>query len=363
LLSPASVSIAMSLAYRGAAGKTADEMARTLHFGFPPQDILRANRPLIESLALKAEGRELTATNAIWIDRSLLLKPAYRADVGDRAGASVRQVDFQQDSDAARVGINQWVETATHGRIRDLLAPPHVTPQTRSILVNTLYLKANWAQPFARTATKTGAFTGLDGRRVQTALMTLQWPRQAIERDGVKAIILSYRGEELEMVVLLPNSAKALPKLEAKLTVQLLDQWLARLATAPMRDTVLTLPRMKFGSKSDLVPTFKRMGMTAPFQYGADFAGIAAVQPPQSLAIGAIVHQSFFEANEEGSEAAAATAVTNIVVVSGTRRTRPPPPPIIFRADKPFLFLLRDRRTGLILFIGRYVAPDEASSD
>lgn len=357
-ISPASVSVAMSLAYRAAGGATADEMHRFLHYTAPPADYLRATADVLASMNFKQAGRELATANSIWIDNSVVLSPDYLADTATLTGSAVEQVDFQAAPTDARLAINGWVEERTGGRIKDLLAPPHVTADTRSILVNALYLKANWASRFPPAATRQEPFRRLDGDKITVPLMHQTAHFQVLERDGVKAILLPYQGRELEMAVFLPNSASGLPRFEAQLSPERLSEWFEGLAAAPARYTALALPRMHLSWGADLKPAFEATGMTVPFSIDADFSAIATPGDERTLAIGAIVHKAYLDLDEEGSEAAAATAVVLIMV---TGRGSPPPKPLIFRADRPFFFVLRDRRTGLICFMGRYVKPEGAS--
>jgi serpin B len=360
-ISPASVSVAMSLAYRASGGTTAQQMRDVLSYTASPTEYLQATASLLKAMNFKKAGRELATANSIWIDRSVILRPDYLADTQNLVGSAVEQADFRGNPDDARKTINRWVEIQTHDRIKDLLAQPHVTAATRSILVNTIYWKANWALPFAKSATRKEPFREQSGKKVKIDLMHQQANFQAIEHRGTKAILLPYQGGELEMAVFLPKSANGLPRFERELSPEQLDEWFARLAEAPARNTVLTLPKMHLQWGKDLVPEFKRMGMTAPFDFDADFSAITTPADKGTLAIGAIVHKTYLDVDEEGSEAAAATAVDMVMVTSGRRKPAPPPPPFVFRADHPFLFVLRDRRTGLICFMGRFVAVTGAA--
>jgi serpin B len=358
LLSPASVSVAMALAYRAAGGATADEMRRFLHYTAPPAEYLRATEDVLASMNFKQAGRELATANSIWIDRSVGVSADYLTDMAALPGTAVERFDFRGAPADGLLAINGWVEERTGGRIKDLLAPSHVTAQTRSILVNAIYLKANWVSRFPAAATRRELFRGLAGDRIAVPLMRQTANFQVLERDGVKAILLPYQGGELEMAVFLPNFVGGLPRFEAQLSPDRLSDWFARLAVAPARYTDLALPRMHLSWGGDLKPTFQAMGMTVPFSMDADFSAIATPQDKGTLAIGAIVHKTYLDLDEEGSEAAAATTVLmNMVTGSASL----PPKPFIFRADRPFFFVLRDQRTGLICFMGRFVKPESGS--
>lgn len=361
-LSPASVSTAMALAYRGARGATADELRRVLYFSAPPETYLSIQAPILRAMTFSAAGRELSTNNSLWVQDGLSMNPAYLADTAANAGAGLRRVDYRADPERARVTINQWVSDKTHDRINDLLSPEDVTDKTRAILVNTIYWKAHWEMAFPIAATKTQPFHLLDGEKIPASLMHQDSNYQVLERDGVKAINLPYRGGEVSMTVLMPNKVADLPAFEAGLTDVTLTKWLAKLDAAASQPTILTLPKMHLQWDGNLVETFRAMGLTAPFDpETADFSGMAAVPNGQVLAISSVIHQTWLDVDEEVSEAAAATAVVNDLIISGRLNAPKPKPPFVFRADKPFLFLLRDRRTHAILFIGRYTGPTKTS--
>lgn len=360
-LSPASVSTAMALAYRGAQGATADELRRVLYFSTPPETYLATQAPILRAMTFSATGRELSTNNSLWVQDGLSMNPAYLADTAANAGAGLRRVDYRTDPDRARATINKWVSDKTHDRIINLLSPENVTNGTRAILVNTIYWKAHWETAFRAAKTKTESFYLLDGKTIPASLMHQESDYRVLERDGVKAIDLPYRGGEVSMTVLMPSKAAALPALEAGLTDATLTEWLAKLDAAEAQPTILTLPKMHLEWSGDLVDTFRTMGLNAAFDTRADFSGMATVPGDQVLVIGAIIHQTRLDVDEEVSEAAAATAVVDDIIITGLSPPPKPKPPFVFRANKPFLFLLRDRRTHAILFIGRYTGPTKTS--
>jgi serpin B len=362
-LSPASVSVAVGLAYRGARGVTALELEKTLHFGKPPRDYLRANGQVLDTMSFAGPLRELRTANAVWLQNGLPLLPDFEKELTTFAKAGLQRVDFRGDAKAARFRINGWVAERTRDKIKDLLQPDDATNKTRAILVNAIYWKGAWASEFDKRQTKPEPFTMLTGDRAIVPLMHQRSYFQVMERDGIKAILLPYVGYEVEMAVFLPNATKGLPAFEKNLTTGRLSKWLNGLATADQRKTDLTMPHMHVEWRQDLKNSLAVMGAPTAFSDGADFSGIAtfpyAGEDPRAigLKIAKVIHKAYLDVDEFGSEAAAATAVVMDVVVTA-RGGPPPPPPFIFRADKPFLFLLRDRRTGLILFIGRYVKAD-----
>lgn len=362
-LSPASVSTAIGLAYRGAQHQTADEIRATLHYPAGPRDYAAANGEVLRALQLKADGRALNIANALWVQQGMIFRPDYLADMNAAYGAALNPIDFVADREAARLRINAWVEDRTGNRIRDLLHQNDVSESTRAVLVNTIYLKAPWAARFDVAATRDRSFTLLDGRRAPAPLMTQRNHFRTIERGGVQAIALPWEGGELEMLLLLPKSAAGLPRVEKGLTAERLDAWVRDLNAVQSADTILTMPRFHLEWRSDLVSVLQAMGIATAFGDNADFGAMKPFDPKSSdvedhgLQIKHVIHQTFLDVDEKGAEAAAATAVVMDIIVSGLRRGPPPPPPVIFRADRPFLFLIRDTRSGAILFMGRFVAP------
>lgn len=365
LLSPASVSAAVGLAYRGAVGETAEELARTLHFGASPIDYLRINGHLLATMNISGEGRQLKAANAVWLQSNMPVKADFEADVARYAKTAFERVDFKSNPDAARGRINLWVEDATSGRVKNLLQPLNVRRNTSAVLVNALYWKARWAAPFDKAQTRDEPFKLGGGGKVVMPLMHRDATAfQIVERQGIKAIRLPYAGGEVSMVILLPDAARGLDRFERDLTTADFRAWLSDLRDAPARPTILALPKLRLDSRDDLSFDLAAMGAPTAFGDAADFSGMTTlpntVDPDaHGIKIGQIIHQAMIETSEEGTEAAAATAVIDIFV-SGSREMPHSPPPIMFRADHPFLFALVDYRTGMILFMGRYVTPETA---
>ncbi|WP_162291045.1 serpin family protein [Erythrobacter colymbi] len=363
IISPASVSTAVGFAYRGAVDDTASQLKTVMRYPFDPQQNLRASGALMSTMSFSAKGRELRTANAIWLQEGMPFDQRFEQDMNAYAKAGIGRTDFRADPEGARQLINRWVEGATNGNIAELLQPRIVTTGTRAVLVNAVWFKADWQFPFSKEATRSEPFTAIDGSISTTSLMH-QWGRYAaFRRDGVSVIQLPYKGGEVALVVFLPDKASALPKFEESLTSKALSRWLTDLDKTAPRETVLTLPKLKMRWHSDLAEDLTRMGAPIAFSDDADFSAMARLPYPGGeaeeigLKISHVIHEATIEVDEVGSEASAATAVVMGIVVSG-RRGPPPPPPFVFKADKPFLFALRDLRTGLLLFVGRYVRPD-----
>lgn len=368
IISPASVSTAVGFAYRGAVGDTASQLKTVMRYPFDPEQNLRANGALMTTMSLSAKGRDLRTANAIWLQEGMPFEEPFEQDMTAYAKAGIERADFRADPEAARQLVNRWVEGATIGNFDELLERGIVTTKTRAVLVNAVWFKADWQFPFNKEATRSEPFTAIDGSISTTSLMHQRGRFAAFRRDGVSAIELPYKGGEFALVVFLPDKAGALPKFEEGLTPKALSRWFADLDKTAPRDTLLTLPKLKLRWHADLAEDLKRMGAPLAFSDGADFSAMARLPFPggdpkeKGLKISHGIHEATIELDEAGSEASAATAVIMDVIVTAGRRGPPPPPPFVFKTDKPFLFALRDLRTGLLLFVGHYVRPDQSKN-
>ncbi len=362
--SPASISLAMGFAYRGADGETAGQLREVMHFPGGPTAYLPAAGALDRMMDLSGEGRELRSANAFWVSDELDLVPEFEADLRREASGSFRRVDFEADPEAARAQINRWVAGRTQDRIEELIGKGVIRRKTAAVLVNAIYWKADWLKPFYAGGTQTEPFLLADGREIETELMHSREDFRGIEKGSVKLVELPYAGEEVTMVAILPEEADGLARLEKSLTARRLEGWLEELDAAEPYDTVLTLPKLSLDWHGDLRKTIESMGAPLPFSGQANFDRMAlfpqAANPDWcGLMITNVIHQANIDLDEQGSEAAAATAVVMGVIVVSSSRPRSAPPPFVFRADHPFMFLLRDKRSGAILFMGRLVDPGQ----
>lgn len=353
-ISPASVSTAFGLAYAGATGRTASDIAKTLHYP-AIGDFHSTFGSLLRTMDLHQNGRTLSVNNALWLQEGMAINPAYQQLVERNYSAGIQRADYRHDPEAARLKINAWVEAKTNDKIKNLLVPGNVTQATRSVLVNTIYFKADWANPFNPQETRQEAFTLATGRAIKRDLMHTQEHFGYAHEAGVSLLSMPYRGRETEMLIILPDEANGLAALERSLNSAKLERLADKMRPAKVR---VTLPKFKIEKRFELATTLKELGMTVPFSGQANFPGLIDPSRRQAdsagLVIGDVIHQVFVEVEEKGTEAAAATAIG--IVVSAARVA----PLKDFRADHPFLFLIRDRRTNAILFIGRFTG--EASN-
>lgn len=350
--SPHSVSTALAMTLAGARGQTQKEMAGTLHLSLPPETLHPAFGDLQAHLhAAQAKGHiTLSVANSLWGQRGEEFLDEFLKLTQRHYGAGINIVDYVKDTEGARQIINAWVEKKTHSKIKDLLAPSSLSRDTRLVLCNAIYFKGTWATKFNEPRTREADFHLKPGNIVRVPMMVqTEGSFRMKALDGLSAIDLPYQGNELSMIVLLPEAVDRLPALEKNLKPQSLKRWLGELAAAAESKVHVFLPKFRTASGFSLEKTLTAMGMPSAFKPGA--ADFSAMNGERDLFIDDVVHKALVEVNEEGTEAAGATAVA-------PRPTAGPPTSVAeFHADHPFLFLIRDNQTGSILFFGRIVDP------
>ncbi len=346
--SPASISCALVMTYAGARGTTADEMRDTLRLTGDDDEIHAGFGAILEKLAnKKKKGTSVAIANALWAQKGFAFDKPFVSLLGKKYSAGFKKVDYGKDPEAARKKINAWVAKKTKKKIKDLLSKGILNQDTRLVLTNAIHFKGTWLEKFKKSDTEKETFTTSSGDGVSVDMMHLDGPSMRYGTGkGYHALEMSYVGEGISMVVLLPEDPSGLPALESSMDRTGLEAILKSMKHQEMRK--VAIPRFTIRKGKDLTSDLKQMGMVAPFGK-ADFSGITTQEP---LRISAVVHQAFVDVYEEGTEAAAATAV----VMSGTGGPPPVPKPS-FIADHPFMFLIRDRSTGAILFMGRVANP------
>jgi serpin B len=344
--SPSSLSIALAMTYAGARGETAEQMAAVLRLRLPQEKLHQTFAELRGTW--DAEGQErgyrLSAANRLWGQAGYEFLSDFLTVTREHYGAEPTQVDFAEPNELARKRINAWVEEQTQGTIRDLIPGGVLNALTRLVLTNAIYFKGDWTQPFRKKATKKAPFHISAREQVEVRLMEQESDFRYWAGDGLKVLELPYGNGELAMLVFLPDDIEGLSALEARLTTDNLSRWLSDLRWQKVR---VYLPRLTLTSHFDLCEALAAMGMPQAFTDDADFSGMS---PEKGLYIEAVIHKAFVDVNKEGTEAAAASAV--VMECRGRLRG-----PAVFRADHPFLFLIRDNRTGGILFLGRLMKP------
>jgi serpin B len=296
--------------------------------------------------AQKKQEIQLNVANGLWAQKGNPFLPAFLDIARKQYEANVNQSDFRTSAEAVRHEINDWVGQKTKGKITDLIPQGMLTPMTRLVLVNAIYFKGRWSTQFKKTSTTNAPFSVTGVRKVQAPLMNITENFNYAEPEGLQVLELPYVGNDVSMVVLLPRENDGLKTLENSLTAPKLYEWLGLLHSQKVN---VFLPKFKLTDQFSLVKTLASMGMLAPFSPQADFSGMDG---GHDLFISDVVHKAYVDVNEEGTEAAAATGVGMHALA--VRRPEPVP---VFRADHPFIFLIRDTRSGSILFLGRLVDP------
>ena len=351
MVSPYSIATALSMLYPGARGDTAIEIAEVLRVSVDDATLHRVRNAIDAALAAtptpmgEEDTREpftIRPANSAWGQGGYPFLDGFLRTLAENYGAGLRVVDYIGDPEGSRQIINQWVEDATEDRIEDLIPEGAITVDTRLSLVNAIWFKANWFEPFDPDRTEVGTFTMLDGTEIETPLMRANLQTGYAVSDSFEAVRLPYAGDAA-MVILLPEEGSP-ADLAGALDVTDLDiAW-------QQRSVDITLPSFEFESEISLKPALQMLGMVAAFEQpegdGADFTGITEVR---ELFVTDAFHKTFIALDEEGTEAAAATAI----VVGLTSA----PEPATFTADRPFLFWIEHGSTGEMLFLGQVTDP------
>jgi serpin B len=344
-LSPLSISQALGMAYQGARGRTAAQIATALSFTLPAGRLASAWGALDRSLAAaNGPGATLNVADALYGQHGMAFHAPFLSALSSDYGAPLRTADFMQAPATARAAINAWVSDETHGKIPQLLGTGDVNQQTRLVLVNAVYLNAKWASPFEHGATAAAPFHA-PGGAVRVPFMNQMSVFPYARRSGYAALELPYRGGRLAFDVLLPDPGRL-----GSLLRRLAHGGPLGLLTGLRATSVsVALPKFQLDTRFELADPLSALGMPIAFEQGAaDLSGIAG--PAGDLYIQAVVHEAYVRVDEAGTEAAGATGVT----IAPTAIMRPQ---VAFDADRPFVFLVRDRRTGAVLFLGLVSRP------
>ena len=345
-LSPASISQALAMVFPGARGATSSEMAGALDFRLPADRLGAAFNAIDRSLeSVNGADASLNVANALYGQIGQRFHEEFLRALARDYGAGLRTVDFERAAETARAEINAWVSAKTNGKIPELLGPGDADASTRLMLVNAVYLKAKWLSPFTKQSTFPAMFHTPDGA-VDVPTMHQTGAFGYRQGAGYQALELPYRGGRLAFDILLPSPG-GMPSLLSRLAG---EGPLSLLDGLRRQQVGLALPKFRFDSRFELASALKALGMRLAFEPGsADLSGIAG--KPGDLYIKSVVHEAYLSVDEAGTEAAAATGVG----ISPT--AMPAPPRIEVVVDRPFAFVLRDLKTGAVLFTGVVSKP------
>ena len=344
--SPFSVYTALSMVYTGARGLTKTQMGEKLYVSMELKLFHSALESLLEVLSGEDayEGFELHLANLVAIKKDYEVLDEYLSLI-----ESIFKGNIWKIIGEFSLKINAWVSEQTHRKITEIIDAQSITPETTLILINTIYFKGSWQHQFKESVTEDDEFTLLDGNKVVIPMMHQINVFHYFESENLQVLEMMYgRRNELSMVVFLPKEIDGLIEFEKNLTSKKLSKYLSQLYT---RRVEVFFPRFRLEKKYSLMKSLINLGITNPFTLEADFSGIT--NSPEGLFIEEVLHKAFIDVDEKGTEAAAVTAV--MMAPTGPPIKREPPP--IFRADHPFLFLIRDMQTKTILFIGKVLNP------
>ncbi|MEM2088592.1 MAG: serpin family protein [Thermoproteota archaeon] len=343
--SPYSVFSALAMTYEGARGETAEEMKTV--FGFPESNVLRSNFAAIYNRINEAsEDYELRTGNALWTQKDYLFLEDYLRTVEEYYGGKAAVSDFINEAEESRQTINTFIEEQTNHKIKDLIPPGVLDEYTRLVLTNAIYFKGDWKIAFNESLTSEEDFWVEPDRTVKVQMMHMH-PNETIrfnyaDTGDVQIIELPYKGENVSMLIVLPKDFEAF---ESSLTLEKLDEYKAEMREETLDE--ICLPKFELETKYFMQQTLSTLGMPTAFSGAADFSGMTG---GRDLFISEVIHQAYVKVDEKGTEAAAATAV--IMKLTAIPETK------IFKADRPFIFIIQEKATGNILFIGRITNPN-----
>lgn len=334
ILSPFSVGQALGVVYLGARGDTASAFVRSsVVAAIDVTQFACASQNLRAELAQPGAGAELEFANALWVRQSLTLKSAFVQSARDAFGAAVTSLDFT--SPDALQTINGWVSTQTKGHIPTILS---TLAGAEAVVTNAVYFKGTWEHPFSASQTAAGKFFGASGTTT-TPFMKQTTSFSYYAGRGYQFVRLGYQGGRFAMYIVLPARGSGL-SMEGTLAQSFSDA----LARASLRPVELHLPKMHLAYGANLVSPLKSLGLGVAFSDRADFGGISALP----MKISGVIHKTTLDVDEKGTTATAATAI----VMEATAIQVPQEPPVVVKVDHPFFCLIRDDRTGALLFLG-----------
>jgi serpin B len=347
--SPYSISTALAMTYAGARGQTEKEMAEVLHFSLEQEPLHHSFSMLQSNLnTIQNKGHiKLSIANSLWAQEGYPFLDTFFNLNEKYYGSGLNFVDFAKETESARITINTWVEDKTQQKIKELIKRGMLNSLTRLVLCNAIYFKGNWLIQFDKKKTIDSDFYISKNKITKVPLMSQKSKFKFKDFGDFSAIELPYEGNDLSMIIFLPKEVDGLADFEGNLTNGSVKAWIDELIGSYESEVLVNLPKFKTTCESELSEILGEMGMHSAFSLPpADFSGMTG---KKDFFISKIIHKAFVDVNEEGTEAAAAT----VVVIQTLSISKP----LTFRADHPFVFLIRENITESILFIGRIVDP------
>lgn len=348
-ISPYSISSALAMTYAGSASDTETEMSRALEFDEKSEQFHRNFGELTGKINSVSErgNIELLVANSLWLSKGYAFLDNFLRINRDYYRTEIAKLNFS-DSETSRKTINDWVAEKTRDRITDLIPEGVIDALTRLVLTNAVYFKAEWEKQFPTHLTRKDKFNTMDGQTLKVEMMNIRDRFRYMENDLIQFVEMPYKEKDASMFVLLPKATNSLSKIEQTLDYEKLQSYEKELE---YNDLSIYFPKFKMSLEYELKNLMREMGMIKAFTNDADFS---KMNGNHDLYISAIIHKTFVEVDENGTEAAAATAV-----VMRLKSVMPDPEYVTFRADHPFFYYIKENSTGTILFAGRVTDPGE----
>lgn len=344
--SPLSISSALALVAAGSRGKTLKEIADALNWGEDAKGLAKALLTETEKAAQNCGvSCPVKTVNKVWVDNEFKILDSY-SELLKSFAVDVGKADFKKHSSDETTKINSWVEDQTNKKIRDFVPPGEISQTTKAVLVNALYFKGKWAEPFDMQFTRDDTFHISNSKEVSVKMMyhSAKLKYFMDEKSKCDLVELPYSSKAFSMLIVVPHEVEGLSDVQSSLSLSQVSSWISNVQSAHPQTVDVFLPRFKVSQKVNMKDHLKQLGITDMFSRQADLSGIAG---SHNLFVSSAMHQAVIEVNEEGTEAAAATGFgINFMSM-----------PMQVRADKPFLFLIISNVTKSILFIGKIANP------
>jgi len=346
-ISPLSMSAALAMTYAGAEGLTAKEMRSALHFRPQLHEFHVDYGLMLDSLSKSNDDFEINIANAVWVQNKFPLLKRYIETVQIDYKSESRELDFVKKPEASRKTINSWVEDKTNDRIQNLIPKGVIDADTRMILTNAVYFNAEWAEKFNKDRTRKETFYPLGDGTTICNMMHQRGHFAYSKINDTQILEIPYKGYKYSMMILLPGKRNGLKNLIKQVDESMLEK---HRNNRKWEDVLLYMPKYTLETDYSLKPALSALGMQIPFTDDADFSGMTG---KKDLMISEVIHKAFIELDEEKTEAAAATAVVmKLTSAAPVQRA-----PIEFRADHPFMFLIKHNESDAILFMGQITNP------
>jgi len=348
--SPFSISSALSMTYAGAANKTEAEMREVLYFKENNDKFHKEFSEILKKVEVKTKDKaspQISIANKLYAQKDYKFKDDFLSIPKKYYNSELQKVDFKDEKnrDEARKEINSWVEKNTNNKIQELIAPNILSDLTRLVLVNALYFKAPWQTFFKEEKTSKKEFWTDEKNSTKVDFMQGIYKSAYFQNDMLQIAVLPYKDNVASLIIFLPKEKNGFSEFQKEFTYENYTKWMSKTVS---KKIAFSIPKFKIEDNYRLKDVFQKMGMKAPFSRKADFSGMTG---NKELKISKIIHKSFIEIDEKGTEAAAATAVVM------NRKNGNSGLPVSFKADHSFIFIIKDNRTNSILFMGHVIKP------